>query len=78
MYIANVCYTIVGERFAKWVDNRVKERNEKRQKEIDFIELDPDIAAIYNSSTAISSKYMTSNIVEEIFKILQQFHFYIR
>ena len=55
-YIANVCNTIAGERFAKWVDNRVKERNEKRQKEIDFIELDPEIAAVYNASTAISSK----------------------
>ena len=46
-YIANVCYTIAGEDFAKWVNNRVEERNAKMTKLQDTIELDAEIAAIY-------------------------------
>ena len=56
-YIANVIHTIVGEPFAKWVSKRMDERNAKRTKEKDMIQMDPEIAQIYHSSTAISSKF---------------------
>ena len=55
-YIANVIYTIAGERFSKWVDKRVEERHEKRQEEQDYIELDPEISEVYRNSNAVSGK----------------------
>ena len=32
-YISNVIYTIVGDKFKNWVDEKVKERTEKLVKE---------------------------------------------
>ena len=53
-YLANVIYSIVGEPFATWVHNRVTIRNKKRLLEDSMIELDPEIAAIYQRSTSVS------------------------
>ena len=55
-YIANVIYTIVGEDFKKWVDNLVKRRHDERRQEQSQIKMDPEIAAIFNLSTATSGK----------------------
>ena len=61
-YIANVIYTICGKPFADWVDARINERNELRKEEKDVdIEMDPEIAAIFKASTAISLVKGTSN-----------------
>lgn len=55
-YVANVIFTIVGERFKNWVEEIVNERHELRRQEDDTIEMDPDIARVFNASTATSGK----------------------
>ena len=55
-YIANVIYTLVGKPFSDWVNVRVKERHAKVLKEEEVINLDPEIARIFNASTATSGK----------------------
>lgn len=48
----------MGDPFKKWVHNRVEERNLKVAEEGDMmIEMDPDIAAIYRASNAVSGRY---------------------
>ena len=47
-YLANVIYTVVGERFAAWVKERIVERNEKMtSKNNMIIMMDPEIAAAF-------------------------------
>ena len=53
-YIANIIRTQVGLAFKNWVDQRVTERNQKVTQEKDMIEMDAEIADIYNKSTSIS------------------------
>lgn len=55
-YLANVIFTIAGEPFVKWIEKQVNERNAKLLREADMIEMDSQIAAIYQASTAISGK----------------------
>ena len=58
-YLANVIYTVVGQAFQVWVNKKIEERNAKVVKEANMmIELDPEIAAIFNNSTAVSGKYL--------------------
>ena len=59
-YIANVIYTIVGEPFKDWVNDRVNQRHAKRLEEQDAIQMDPEIARIFEASNAISGKYYSS------------------
>ena len=57
-YLANVIFTVVGKAFQDWVDVKIEARNAKVVKEANMnIELDPEIAAIFNASTAVSGKY---------------------
>jgi hypothetical protein len=55
-YLANVIYTLVGKLFADWVDKRVEDRHAKVLKEEEAIHLDPEIARIFQASTATSGK----------------------
>ena len=55
-YIANVIRTQVGLPFKAWVDQRVTDRNQKVTVEKDMIEMDAEIADVYNKSTAVSGK----------------------
>ena len=55
-YIANLIYTIVGQPFKDWVDHIVTRRHEERRMEQSTIKMDPEIAAIFNQSTATSGK----------------------
>ena len=56
-YLANVIYTIVGDQFAQWVDERIEERNKKVTSLKNMnIELDPEVARIFQESTAVPSK----------------------
>ena len=56
-YIANVIYTIIGDAFQKWADERITARNEKVVKDRDMeIKMDPEIAAIFKASSAVSGK----------------------
>ena len=53
-YICNIIYTFVGEPFAEFVAGKVRARNQKIQQDQDYIQMDPEIAAIYQRSTAVS------------------------
>ena len=56
-YIANVIYTQVGRPFEEWVNQRVEQRHLKIAEDKDLnIELDPEIAAIFQASNAVSGK----------------------
>ena len=60
-YIINVIYTLVGEEFRTWVDKLVDERHEEIIEKRDlYIEMDPEIAAIYNKSKAVSTNQGSS------------------
>ena len=55
---------MVGKPFYDWVDGKVEERNKKVISEANMgIEMDPDIAAIFKASTAVSGKYKHHYIV---------------
>ena len=57
-WLANVIYTIVGDQFNQWVQERIRERNDRVASNHDLmIELDPAIARAFEASTMISSKY---------------------
>ena len=54
-YIGNVIYTIVGEPFRDWVQEKVNERHQKIKESKDMlVELDPEIAQIFQQSTSVS------------------------
>ena len=57
-YLANVIYTILGQRFQDWVTHQVNARNQRvAQEGNNVIQMDPRIAAIFHQSTAISGKF---------------------
>ena len=56
-YLGNLIYTIVGEPFKRWVEGRVNERHDQRRQNESQIHLDPEIAQVYNESTAVAGKY---------------------
>lgn len=56
-YVCNVIHTLAGDAFVKWVEKQVNERNSRVAKEASLIEMDSQIAAIYQASTAVSVKY---------------------
>ena len=56
-WLANVIYTLVGESFQTWVTECIRSRNDHiAEKQNLIVELDPVIAAAFNSSLNISSK----------------------
>ena len=55
-YVANVIYTIVGEPFKRWVEEKVDARHDLRRTQEDTIMMDPEIAEIFNNSNATSGK----------------------
>ena len=59
-YVSNVIYTLVKEPFKKWVERVVNKRHEKRREDKAVIHMDPEIAAIFQASTATSGKYRLS------------------
>ena len=55
-YLINVIYTLMGLPFRMWVGSRVDERHKKVADERNMnIQMDPEIAAIFRSSTAVST-----------------------
>ena len=64
-------YTIVGDQFKQWVQALVEARNTKVAEEGEMmIEMDPDIATIFQQSNAVSGKccntlfiFVESNLV---------------
>ena len=59
-YLANVIYTIMGEPFRQWVNQQVARRNERIAIEgNNVISMDPEIARIFQQSSAISGKSLS-------------------
>jgi hypothetical protein len=57
-WIGNVGYSILGNTFSNWVKDQIEARNQKLQVQGSMhIELDPDVAAAFQASTAVSRKY---------------------
>jgi hypothetical protein len=54
-YVSNCIFTLIGDKFQKWVDARISDRNQKltTDKQLN-IKLDPRIAKAYVASTAVS------------------------
>ena len=53
----NIIYSVVGEPFEQWVKQRIEERNAAVVKEKNMlIDMDPEIAAAFANSTAVSCK----------------------
>ena len=56
-YVANVIHTLVGQDFVSWVNEQVNTRHKKVADDRNMnIELDPEIARIYQASQAVSGK----------------------
>ena len=56
--MVNIAYSIVGDKFAAWVKERIEERNAKVTKEQNMlIHMDPEVAAAFQASTAVSRTY---------------------
>lgn len=57
-YVANIIHTLVGDPFVVWVQAQIEARNAKIASERDMmIDLDPQIASLFNSSTAVSGRF---------------------
>jgi hypothetical protein len=57
-YVVNVVATILKEEFSKWVKLQVWARHEKVAVKKDvMIQMDPEMLAIFQASTAVSSKF---------------------
>ena len=60
-FLVNVMYSVIGDAFADWVKQRVVARNIKIVEVQQLgINMDPEVAAAFTSSTAISSMYPCS------------------
>ena len=54
-WIINVAYTLIGDNMSLLVYKRIEERNEKLTvKKNLLIDMDPDVAAAFQNSTAVS------------------------
>ena len=61
-WLGNVCATVLGDEFSDWVKYQVKVRHEKVADKKDImISMDPEMAKIFQESTAVSSKYLTNS-----------------
>ena len=59
-WLANVIYTRLGQLFKDWVDRHVKARHEKyTSKHNLLIDMDPEVAAAFNTSAQVSSIYFS-------------------
>jgi hypothetical protein len=54
-WVVNITYSVVGDTFAAWVHQRIRERNEKVTVQRDLnISIDPQVLAAFMSSNAVS------------------------
>lgn len=60
-WVVNVVATVGGAGFDEWVRSQVSKRNERiSEKRQLYVELDPQIAAAFQKSEAISGKYLST------------------
>ena len=58
-YICDVIYSIVGDEFEDWVNQRVQHRHQKMAEKKDLmLSLDPEIARCYEASHSVSCKLL--------------------
>ena len=63
-YIANVIYPIVGKPFWQWVQNIMQARTQEIIKDQNMkIEMDPQVYAAFQASTAVSGKLMSLGMI---------------
>ena len=56
-YVANVIFTVVGDKFKQWVESKIQERNVKIMEEQNLaIEMDPEVYKAFKASTNVSGK----------------------
>ena len=61
-YLGNVVFTIAGQPFQKWVDDKIVLMKQKVAQEKDLsIQMDPEIARLFKESTSVSRKYPSSS-----------------
>ena len=57
-YIADVCVTILEDKFANWVNNQINARHQNVVEKGDLmIQMDSQMAEVLRQSQAVSSKY---------------------
>ena len=62
-YVANVIYTIVGDKFKAWVEKAIQERTQRNIEEQDMaIEMDPEVLQAFKASNNVSGKYILAVI----------------
>ena len=76
-WVSNVITSVVGEPFTKWVKKQVQARHAKVAVQNDLmIQMDPEIAKVFQQSTAVSSKCLIFNPSSPIlFFCSEQGHF---
>ena len=64
-------YTIIGDDFQDWVDERITARNAKIANDQNLsIQMDPEIAELFRNSTSVSvSKGISGNLMKESAKV---------
>lgn len=56
-WLANVIYTVFGQQFAQWIEEKILERNKKLEvKQNLLINMDPSVAAAFEASKQVSGK----------------------
>ena len=66
-WVANMMYSIFGEPFSQWVDDRCDARNAKLKQEADFdIKMDPEVKKAFEKSTHVSSRYSISFLLRAL------------
>ena len=56
-WIVNVCYTVIGRDFSDFVRGAIEARNEHvANKQHLHVEVDPEILAVINASSAVSTQ----------------------
>ena len=56
-WLANVIYTVFGRQFALWIEQKIRERNEKMESKHNLlIQMDPLVAAAFEASKQVSCK----------------------
>ena len=55
-WIVNVCYTVIGKKFADWVGESINARNQHVAEKQDLLlEMDPEILQAFKNSKNIST-----------------------
>ena len=68
-WICNVCYTVLKDEFAEWVKTQIQNRNEEVVEKGELtIEMDAEVFAAFQASTAVSRKFyfLSSSLIHKL------------